>query len=227
MSLGLHLKYNAHGENRYWSRYLRRNLRSRRPSRTQTIPDFSVPEIVIAGEDGVISERPPSVDTPMIPSMESRQGLQLSHVRIGSIDSGVSSGSQLRNRSPSSPTRRMDRDLEGGSPISTRWHGREGSDVDLDDQLRDDDRRPSFNLNRPKLTFNLVEDEEDGDQQQRRARATSSAASRSGSASVAASRDEEQSMNERRRQNVLDVLDNSAWGESIRRTSSSLRRPER
>ena len=160
----------------------------------QTVPSFAVPEIVVAGEDGVISAQSPSSDPPTPSISHGLPSAWHSHV-ASSIDTGVAYSGQLRHRaesrppSPSSPTTpglrpSMDlrREGSGSSYSSHSSHSRSRSHSHS--ASPGDDLQQSYGAN----TMSTGSDEPG------------------------------------RRQNVLEVLDNSAWGESMRR-SFTLRRP--
>ncbi|KAI9882279.1 MAG: hypothetical protein M1823_005974 [Watsoniomyces obsoletus] len=265
----------------YWMRYRRRTLHDREASRLQTIPHFAVPEIVVAGEDGIVTGRPPSdgqffsisptTSDPFGPSTSTSTSTSTSpaaHMssrisrpawdesQLGGATSSLiitprtpttsSTGMGLRNRaeskppSPSSPSsgvdlampdRQWDLDHRSPPPSQSEYESPSGnrgsihgSDESPSNRIgpRNRNRASSSALGGPSHRpvsgsrsgsgLGLSPGSSSGSERRQGPRAGEGA--RSGSGSIS-------------RQSVLEVLDQSAWGESIRRNFSVGRRPSR
>ncbi len=203
-------------------RYRRRALHERDASRLQSIPNFAVPEIIVAGEDGVVTGRPPS-EGPFSPSPTSdpfgpaspsspissrisRPAWDQSQLGASNIITTRTPTSGLRNRAESKPP-------SPSSPSS-------GVDLALPDRQWDLDHRPQHQQQQqqqqeqqPRGSSSSYGSPSNSNRNRNHNRASSELSSRTGEGSLS-------------RQSVLEVLDSSAWGDSIRR-SFSVRRPSR
>ncbi|KAK5159113.1 hypothetical protein LTR04_005122 [Oleoguttula sp. CCFEE 6159] len=193
----------------YWKRRFRRILDSRRSARMTAIPQFGIPEIFVQDEDVTNASRldtsDPFVPSPILSPVELGTALDLreGHGASGSDARSVSSSagpSTLRNRSDSiqiSPS---------GSPtrVSAQFvpGHRPSHSGELSAEWQFANALSGFSgaSSQPPSPMTIGVAEDGG-----RSRAGSSV-------SAVSARD------------VLDVLDNSVWGESIRR-SFTLRRP--
>ena len=196
----------------------------------RTLPNFAVPEIVVAGEDGVVSVRPRSEEVSsasgsMVSSRISRPARSQSPPMTSSliIDTGSPSGlrhhrsesiSSSTSSSPGRPSSGVDWSFLPGRRRRQRRRRWTSSDDVVVVLGRTDHPSP----NRHESSNN--DDDDDDDHHHHHRGHGRHATVGTNLSSVGDGLVDHGTLS---RQNVLDVLDHSAWGESIRR-SFTLRR---
>ena len=197
----------------YWSSRFRKARKAKQSGNMTTVPQFSVPEILVDGSDSPNRSEPNSIVPSPVPSVSSG---------MCSFDGVMSTGNDAATATPPASPRRRTNPTQAAAPsvmVSgpvSAAHGRTKSEnprVSLRpmSDLFSGEARLSRTLSQPSIyDRDLLMAAEDGyDSSDGN---SVGARSRAGSAVEA--------------QNVLDVLESSAWGESIRR-SFSTRRPSR
>ena len=197
----------------YWSSRFRKARNAKQSGNMTTVPQFNVPEILVDSSDSPNRSEPNSIVPSPVPSISTG---------IFSYDGVMSTGNDAATATPpASPRRRTNPTQTVASPntastSASAVHGRTKSEnprasLRPVSDLFSGEARLSRTLSQPSIyDRDLLMAAEDGyESNDGNSTATRN---RAGSAVEA--------------QNVLDVLESSAWGESIRR-SFSTRRPSR
>lgn len=195
----------------YWSSRFRKAKKARQFGNMTTVPQFNVPEILVDGSDSPDRSESNSIVPSPIPSAPSS---------IFSYDGVMSSGNDAVAATPPASPRRRTNPTQIASAATTAApaaHGRAKSENPRTSlrpvsDLFSGELRLSRTLSQPSIyDSDLLMAAEDGYEFED---GSGSAAGRSRAGSAVEA------------QNVLNVLESSAWGESIRR-SFSTRRPSR
>lgn len=182
----------------YWSRRFRRAVEARRGARMTAVPQFAVPEIFVDDQDDVSATQQGIGHSPML---SPRDVVEQSRSRGLSLSTGSFDGSSIspdyatRNRNePRDNSRSGVNRLDGSPRLSPHRPSYSDSGSAHSDTGWGHDRNLSASSASP-----VIDRGADGHSRSRQ------------NSNVSA-------------QDVLEVLDNSAWGESIRR-SFTMRRP--
>ena len=200
----------------YWSSRFRKAKKAKQSGNMTSVPQFNVPEILVDGSDSPDRSGSNSIVPSPVPSATSS---------ILSYDGVMSSGNDAVTATPPASPRRRTNPTQiataattAASASTSAAHGRTKSENPRNSlrpvsDLFSGELRLSRTLSQPSIyDSDLLMAAEDGYDFDDTRSGSVAARSRAGSAVEA--------------QNVLDVLESSAWGESIRR-SFSTRRPSR
>ena len=188
----------------YWTRKLRERISERRVSRLDTVPRFDVPEILVDNQDSDSDESDTRHDGAVMGSSEMASDRASGGDEESSPMLSPKPDSAAADTTPSRPSRRHGKLLRIDTGISSnRTSGASSSS---------NNSRPSeWASISPSLSPNRDERYGSGDETIAGAESTSAAHSRQNSAMSA--------------QDMMQSLDSSAWGVSIRRSFTQRRRP--